>query len=148
MTALIEIDPISIPIIIGTQSEKIIKSISETLKPYLTKDNLFIISTDFSHYPSYTDAITTDKNTAEAIISNSSKNFIRVIQKNKEKNIPKLQTSICGWSAVLALIDITEKNELYKYEIIDYKNSGDAIYGDKDGVVGYYSIVLKHQETV
>ena len=131
-----------VPIIIGTDSTEIIKNIAQSLKPYFTEDNLFVISTDFSHYPSYNDAITTDNKTAEAITSNSANKFLEQIKKNKDKNIPKLATSICGWSATLALLYLTANNPKYKYTIIDYKNSGDAIYGDKDGVVGYYAITV------
>ena len=40
-----------IPIILGTQSAQSCKKIAEALKPYLNENNLFIISTDFSHYP-------------------------------------------------------------------------------------------------
>ena len=136
-----------VPIIIGTNSNEIIKKIAETLKPYFTDDNLFVISTDFSHYPSYNNAVKVDNETAKAIISNSAVQFLEQIKKNKEKNIPKLATSICGWSATLALLYLTADNPKYHDKIIDYKNSGDAIYGDKDGVVGYYSIAIETSGT-
>ena len=46
-----EVPPI-VPIIISTNDFSKLKQIAETLKPYFTDDNLFIISSDFSHYPS------------------------------------------------------------------------------------------------
>ena len=66
-----------VPIILGTQSPETCKRIAETLKPYLNSKNLFVISTDFSHYPSYDDAKNVDKSTADAILTNSPENLIR-----------------------------------------------------------------------
>ena len=45
-----DIPPI-VPIIIGTDNENTIKKIAEALRPWFTPENLFIISSDFSHYP-------------------------------------------------------------------------------------------------
>ena len=56
--------PEIVPIIIGTNNTSTIKKIAEALKPWFTDDNLFVISSDFSHYPSYKDANETDKLTA------------------------------------------------------------------------------------
>lgn len=129
-----------VPIIIGTNSTDTIKKISEALKPYFVEENLFVISTDFSHYPDYDDACKIDSITANSITANSSTQFINTIEKNKKKKIRNLSTSICGWSATLSLIYLTEKEQNIKYKIIEYQNSGDALLGDKDRVVGYYSI--------
>ena len=61
-----------IPIIIGTDNTSTIKEIAAALKPYFIPENLFVISSDFSHYPSYKDAQENDKITADAIISKNS----------------------------------------------------------------------------
>jgi AmmeMemoRadiSam system protein B len=50
-------NPSIVPVIIGTNSTNIIKEIAEALRPWFTPENLFVISSDFSHYPSYNDAI-------------------------------------------------------------------------------------------
>ena len=47
-----DVPPI-IPIIISTNDYHQLQRIAEALKPYLTEENLFIISSDFSHYPKY-----------------------------------------------------------------------------------------------
>ena len=47
--------------VIGTQSAETCQELAETLKPYFTPGNLFVISTDFSHYPSYNDAVKNDR---------------------------------------------------------------------------------------
>ncbi len=55
-----------IPIIIGTQSKEIPRKLAEILKPFFIPENLFVISTDLSHYPEYYDAVKIDKLTIEA----------------------------------------------------------------------------------
>ncbi|MBK7627567.1 MAG: AmmeMemoRadiSam system protein B [Bacteroidales bacterium] len=134
--------PPIIPIIIGTDNEKTIKQIAEALRPWFTNENLFIISSDFSHYPSYKDAVETDKATAHGIASGNPKTFLTSLQKNSEKQINGLATSMCGWSSGLTLLYLSEKNTSLQYKIIDYTNSGDSSYGSKDEVVGYNAIVL------
>lgn len=132
-----------IPIILGTQSDQTCSLLAAALKPYFTDKNLFVISTDFSHYPSYTDAQSADKATCDAIVSNLPKSLLRVIEQYQNKNIPNLATSICGWTSALTLLYITSDNALIKYKPILYLNSGDSKYGEKSQVVGYWSIVAE-----
>lgn len=130
-----------IPIVIGTNNNKHCKEIAEALKPYFTPENLFIISTDFSHYPEYNDALNNDKRTADAICSNDSSKFLDTLEKNRQANISQLQTSICGWTSILTLLYLTESNLNIEYNKLHYSNSGDNnLYGDKSAVVGYTAI--------
>lgn len=132
-----------IPIVVATQDPQTCRQIAEALKPYFTDDNLFVISTDFSHYPSYDDACRIDKLTADAILSNHPQELIRTLEANESKGIDNLATSLCGWTSVLTLLYITEKTEGIRYLPVAYKNSGDAKgYGDKTRVVGYHSIAV------
>ena len=131
-----------VPIIIGTNNKNIIKSIAEILKPYFTEDNLFVISSDFSHYPPYNDAVQVDKSTSDAIISGKADTFLSVLKKNSEKEIPSLATSMCGWTSGLTLLYLTNNNPKLEFRQIDYCNSGDTQQGDRSQVVGYNAIVL------
>lgn len=128
-----------VPIIMATSDIKTIKAISELLKPYFNDENLFIISSDLSHYPSNANANKIDKKTTDAIISNNPVKFIKTLINNEKSLIPNLETSACGWSSILTLLNLTQ-NGNYQYERLTYKNSGDNIYGDKDKVVGYSAI--------
>ena len=140
---VLETDFKIVPIVIATQSRNTVKKIAEALKPYFTRENLFIISTDFSHYPDYEDAVEVDKATADAIITGIPEELLSTLRKNEQKGIPNLATSLCGWTSVLTLMYITEGNSGIKYEPVEYRNSGDAKnYGDKSRVVGYYSIAV------
>jgi len=136
-----------VPILIGTDDPDICKQISNALKPYFTARNLFVISTDFSHYPAYSDARQIDYQTKDAILSNSPSRLIQVLKENSKKKIKGLSTSLCGAGAVLVLMNLTCDNQDFEYREIDYKNSGDnSYYGMKDSVVGYWAISLCKKE--
>lgn len=138
--------PPIVPIIIGTNNTDNIKKIAEILKPWFNSDNLFIISSDFSHYPSYKDANEVDKATANAIISDDPKIFLDVLRKNAQKNYQGLATSMCGWTSGLLLLYLSTGNSNLEFSKIVYCNSGDSPYGSKDEVVGYNAIVLSEKK--
>jgi hypothetical protein len=129
-----------VPIIIGGESEKTCQKLADALKPFFNSDNLFVISSDFSHYPTYIDAQASDKTMAEAIISNSSKKFLQAKAFKESENIPNLLTAACGWTSILTLLKITENIDGTVYSLIKYQNSGDASVGQKNRVVGYNSL--------
>lgn len=129
-----------VPIILGPSTGDTPQKLAAALKPYLNEKNLFVISSDFSHYPNYKNACLADHATAEAIQTNKPAKLLEALEKNQEKKIPGLATSLCGWSSVLTLLYMTEKMPGISVDLVEYKNSGDSPYGDKDKVVGYYSI--------
>jgi len=131
-----------VPIIIGTQSLPVIQKIAKALAPYFNEKNLFVISSDFSHYPSYKDAQKVDSTTAEAIASGSLMTFVDAISANNKLHIPNLATSACGQSAIAALMTLTEGNKAYEYRHILYRNSGDSEVGMKNEVVGYNAFMI------
>lgn len=137
-----------IPIVIGTQEPSVCSEIAEALKPYFNERNLFVISTDFSHYPKYEDACVVDKKTADAVVSNSKHEFMKVLRENEASGISNLATAMCGWSSVLTLLNLTEEGDDFKYQEVQYKNSGDTdYYPDKSRVVGYYAIAVSGDAT-
>ena len=73
-----EVPPI-VPIIIGSQRLNLLQRMAEVLEPYFTPENLFVISSDFSHYPSYEDARKSDLYLAEAIISGGLEEFLKAL---------------------------------------------------------------------
>ena len=135
-------DPKIVPIVIGTTNTNLIKSIADALKPWFTPENLFVISSDFSHYPSWKDAYDNDSRTADALISGDKAKFLETLKKNSSGNVRGLVTSMCGWTSGLTLLNLAEGNDNLEFIKIDYCNSGDSPYGDKDEVVGYHAIAL------
>lgn len=139
--------PRIVPIIIATNNVSNIKKIAEILTPWFTPDNLFVISSDFSHYPAYKTAYEVDNATAGAIVTGDPKKFLSVLQKNSGINDPGLSTSMCGWTSGLLLLYMAEGNANLEFKQIDYNNSGDSRYGSKDEVVGYNAIALSEKNS-
>ncbi|MFA6837978.1 MAG: AmmeMemoRadiSam system protein B [Dysgonamonadaceae bacterium] len=138
-----------VPVILGTSDIETCRQIAEVLKPFLTKDNLFVISTDFSHYPHYDSATLVDATTEQAILENNPQKLLNILSENKKKQIFNLQTSLCGWTSVLTLLYMTENNPNYRYYGIDYRNSGDEkMYGNQHEVVGYWSIAVTENNSL
>lgn len=134
--------PKIVPIIIGTDNKETVKHIAEALKPWFTSENLFIISSDFSHYPSYEEANETDKQTALSIISGDPEKFLDRLKLNSDRKINGLATSMCGWTSGLMLMYLAENDQNLQFTLIDYCNSGDSKYGNRNEVVGYNAIAL------
>lgn len=136
-----------IPMIIGSSRPAVCKRIAEVLSPYVREENLFVISTDFSHYPPYNLAVETDARTKDAILTNDPDVLLRTIQHNESSGIPGLATCLCGWTSVLTLLYMTNGNKMLNYVPIDYKNSGDdPVYGEREQVVGYWGIAVCDSE--
>jgi len=137
-----------VPIILGTQVPSVCKEIADALLPYFNRENLFIISADFSHYPDYADAVKVDEITANAFCTNSPEEFLRAIKSNEQLRIPDLATSMCAWPAGLTLLYLTQNNRDLTFSKIEYKNSGDIKpYGDKGSVVGYHAICVSEPQS-
>ncbi len=134
-----------VPIVIGSQSAQTCKRIAQALKPYFNDKNLFVISTDFSHYPPYNDAKSTDKATCDAIITNNPDALMNVLGEYEKKNIPNLATNLCGWTSVLTLLYMTAGDAGISYTPLSYMNSGDSKYGDHAQCVGYWSIAITRE---
>lgn len=139
-----QVPPI-VPIIIATQSHGRLRQIAKALKPYLNARNLFVISSDFSHYPSYQDAKKVDKLTAEAILTGKTQDFIDRLATNERLGIDSLATSACGEAAITTLLMMIEGGEDIRIRHLEYRNSGDSPYGGKHGVVGYHSFVFSRE---
>ena len=137
--AVKEVPPI-VPVIISTNDFNKLKRIAETLKPYFTDENLFIVSSDFSHYPSYEDACEVDGRTGKAIESGDVEEFLSVIEANAHSGKRNLATSACGELAIATLMLMMNHNDEVKHLL--YQNSGDAGDGDHGRVVGYHAFAI------
>jgi len=88
----------------------------------IAKTNLFIISTDLSHYMPYETAVSIDQETIIKIL-----NFEKVTHEEA-----------CGADGINILSGIAAELN-WKPLLLDYRNSGDTA-GDKNAVVGYCAI--------
>ena len=134
-----EVPPI-VPIIISTNDYHKLKRMAEILKPYFTDENLFVISSDFSHYPTYDDACEVDAITGKAIETGDVVAFIKAIEQNAQRGIRNLATSACGEFAIITLMMMLDDS--YSVKHIMYQNSGDIDDHDHSRVVGYHSFAI------
>lgn len=132
--------PPIVPIIISTNDFQKLKRIAEVLKPYLTGENLFVISSDFSHYPSYEDACKVDDRTGKAVESGDVGTFIAVLEENARSGVRNLATSACGELAIATLLLMIDST--YQVKHLMYQNSGDIDDHDHSRVVGYHAFAI------
>ena len=138
-----EVPPI-VPIIISTNDFRKLKQIAEALKPYFTDENLFIVSSDFSHYPSYEDACQVDAKTGKAVESGDVGQFIAALESNAKSGIRNLATSACGELAIATLMLMMDNH--YDVKHLLYQNSGDIDNHDHSRVVGYHAFAILRGE--
>jgi hypothetical protein len=138
--------PSIVPIVISTNDYDKLKRIAEVLKPYFTDENLFVISSDFSHYPSYEDAYEVDARTGKAVESGDVEEFIATINANARSGKRDLATSACGEFAIITLMMMLDQN--YEVKHLMYQNSGDIDDYDHSRVVGYHSFAILRKDSM
>ena len=136
--------PSIVPIVISTNDYDKLKRMAEVLKPYFTDGNLFVISSDFSHYPSYEDAYEVDAKTGKAVESGDVEEFIATINANARSGKRNLQTSACGEFAIITLMLMLDQQ--YEVKHLMYQNSGDIDNHDHSRVVGYHSFAILRKD--
>ncbi len=136
-----QVPPI-VPIVVGTTRIDRLRRIAEALKPYFNDDNLFIISSDFSHYPSYDDARKVDAKTGEALLTGDVERFMDVLQENAQSGCRNLATSACGAAPITVLLLMLDGMGDITHQL--YQNSGDIDNHDHSRVVGYHAFAVYH----
>lgn len=137
--------PPIVPIIISTNDFRKLQQIADVLKPYFTDENLFVVSSDFSHYPSYEDAYEVDAKTGKAIETGDVEQFIAVLEENARSGKRNLATSACGELAIATLMLMM--NNTYEVHHLLYQNSGDINNHDLSRVVGYHAFAMVRATT-
>lgn len=133
--------PPVVPVIIGTLDLSRLRAIARALAPWYNEDNLFVISSDFCHYPGYDDACRVDKATGEAVAGGSVAALLDTVKANLHAGIPNLATSACGLCAILIDKMMADADTTAVTRHLHYSNSGDSPYGGRDQVVGYHAFV-------
>ena len=141
--------PPIVPIVIGTQRLPILQKMAEVLEPYFTEENLFIISSDFSHYPAYDDARKSDLYLAETLSSGGLEDFLGALSRIGKMDYAGEDTAACGACAIAVLLELMDKHgrDRFAVEHLMYRNSGDSPYGNRDAVVGYNAFAVTRVES-
>ena len=134
--------PPIVPIIVSTNDYSHLKRMADALRPYFNSDNLFVISSDFSHYPSYNDAREVDGKTRQAIESGDVAQLLATLDSNARSKKRNLATSACGEQAIITLMLMLDGKHDIRHLL--YQNSGDAPNHDHSRVVGYHAFAVFH----
>ncbi|MEA1929144.1 MAG: AmmeMemoRadiSam system protein B [Candidatus Auribacterota bacterium] len=133
-----------VPILIGQADRGVIDKLGKVLGEVAgnTPDSVIVCSTDMTHYPPEKDARRIDGETLAAIRSMDREKVVAVREKYIPGPIPNLVCALCGEKAVLATMEAAEIQGVDRVEILDYSNSGDVSFGDKNRVVGYGAVAF------
>jgi len=114
-----------VPIVVGRGN---IDRMTAEIDPLLDANSLLIVSSDLSHYLSYSQAVARDQETIKAIL-NLDKDHLLAIDK-----------PACGKAPILIAMNMARQ---YKWQplLLHYSNSGDTA-GDRRRVVGYTAIAF------
>ena len=133
-----------VPLLFGNANDNDYEAVAKILTANFADDDLIVISSDLSHYPSSEVADKIDHQTLELIankdligLSGWAKDALS-IQNNE-------QTILCGLEAVKTAIILAERLNL-EPQVLGYKNSGDILGGDKQRVVGYGAIIFSSSD--
>lgn len=138
-----KVTPKIVPILIGTRNTTVLKAVASGLQPWFNDRNLFIISSDFSHYPSYEDACRVDRLASDAIVRGDPEGFLKTIRSIEASGTGNLATAMCGWPAGLVMLYLAGNSDGVVFRNAGYSNSGDSPRGERDEVVGYNAIVAE-----
>ena len=114
-----------VPVIVGQGRTK---RLSDALDPIIDSTTLLVISSDFSHFLSYDEAVVRDRETIDEILNLKPDKLIRT------------DNRACGKMPLLILIELARRHR-WQPVLLHYSNSGDTA-GDRSRVVGYAAIAF------
>ncbi|MFA7255729.1 MAG: AmmeMemoRadiSam system protein B [Candidatus Omnitrophota bacterium] len=131
-----------VPILFSGDSLELARKLARILPPLVDDKTLIVASTDMSHYPSYTDAVTADKKTLDAVLTGKMEDLDATLQTLASENVPQAETFLCSPSGVRVALLLTQNPENLQPVLLKYANSGDSPAGEKGRVVGYGAVAF------
>ncbi len=128
-----------LPIIFGSEDKDWKDLARAILKLREKKKVILVISSDLSHYPPYEIAKELDKKTVKEILKLDPEKFSKKADELEEKY--KVDCVACAKDSIKTILEISKILKL-KAKLLKYQNSGDTVFGDKERVVGYCSILF------
>ena len=130
-----------LPLLFGnmrTESDHL--KLAKALADNMSDDDLIVISSDLSHYPSYKDANEIDPATLDKIVALDAPGLTGHIEEVTVRQVSGEDTLLCGIDAVKTIMELARLKG-WTGKKIKYANSGDAWLdgqpADKNRVVGY-----------
>ena len=110
------------------------------------KDMVLLASSDMSHYPTYDEAVKTDREMLAAVESFDITRIVETDAKIMGAGISNLSCTFCGLKAVLVALMTARGLGADAVKILKYANSGDTPFGEKNRVVGYGAAAIYKSE--
>ncbi len=137
-----------IPILFGNPTAENCRLLADAILAAAGEKTVFVLaSTDMSHYPPYEPACKLDNSTLDVLRAlDVNKLFAHLVKQERQHSVPNLRTAMCASGGVgTAILWATAHGANYA-QVLRYANSGDVPAGDKDGVVGYCSVLIVKTE--
>ena len=130
-----------VPILVNDDSISNISSLAVAISEAMVgRSTLLIGSTDLCHYPTYSEAVAADRVSIDALAAYDS-DYLRTTLSTymSQHPTPNLHCMICSTAAVYATLEASKLLGGKQLKILAANNSGDALQGGHDQVVGYVS---------
>jgi AmmeMemoRadiSam system protein B/AmmeMemoRadiSam system protein A len=114
-----------VPVVVGHGN---VSRISNALDSILDGDTLLVVSSDLSHYLSYTEAVVRDNETIDEIVNLN------------PDTLTHTDNRACGKVPLLISMELARRHH-WQPRLLHYSNSGDTA-GDRSRVVGYTAIAF------
>ncbi len=135
-----------VPVVVATQDvercERFGEVLAQVIKSFEEKKTLIVASSDLSHYPSYEDAVRVDKAVLDAVCSLSPENLDKIVKEMPGEGVAGLGTCACGQAPVMVAMATAKQLGAKFAKLVSYANSGDAVVGNHDRVVGYGAVAF------
>lgn len=133
-----------VPLLFGDEKEEAISALAEALEKTIDRSTVIVISSDLSHYPTYSDALTFDQKTIATILNTAGGvQFQQKVMELEQLNAAKVSTLACARPAIATSIALARKLDLEPH-LLKYANSGDYFPETKNRVVGYAAIIFNN----
>ncbi len=132
-----------VPVLMGPDSQESVETLTEALLSVLPgRRAVVIVSSDLSHYPSYQDARAVDGATLAAIETGDPVRVRETIDDLMNVGFSNLATCACGEGPILVAMRVAQGLGTDTITLLNYANSGDTPYGDRERVVGYGAVMF------
>ena len=130
-----------LPLLFGKNPPGIYHAAATMVLDILQPADLVIASSDLSHYPSARDANSIDCKTLDFIVEKDVRGLERHVRLTMGRDIPHEETLFCGPDAIKTVMLLADHSG-WTAKPLCYANSGDALFADKDAVVGYAAVAF------
>lgn len=132
-----------LPVVVGSEDPHRCERFGVALANVLAgRRALIVSSSDLSHYPRYEDARAADRAVLAAIARLDPEGLRRTVAAEEHAGRPGLTTCACGVSPLLATLAAARTLGATRGTVLSHANSGDAVAGDRERVVGYGAVTI------